>query len=145
MTTFQIEKTYTKIAGTGFDKRKFRIGQSEEDRTIKDIMEAFERIGVSDSLTISRDLIKMKNIYRLNKEMLAVVYRYFQTRDFDLGNCFHKFDDDFQEQLDLISTWNLFRGKLEDERIIFKFRQDFLVYLFLIDDLLGVQDPSEEG
>jgi len=49
------------------------------------------------------------------------------------------FDQDFQEQLDLISKLNLFK-KIEEKNLEYEFRQDFICYLFLINDFCIIKD-----
>ena len=59
-----------------------------------------------------------------------------------MKNVVQNFDEDFQEQLNFISSLSGFK-KLENKGIIYKFRQDFIIYLFVVRDFIDSADFEE--
>ena len=66
-----------KKTGQFLDRRKFRSQQTEDEKTLKNIMESFETFGMSDSVKVSNQLMSIKNIHQLNKNLLVLVYQIF--------------------------------------------------------------------
>jgi len=126
------------------DRRKFRAQQSDEEKLLKNLMESFDNFGVSDSLNISRSLLYMKNIFQLNKNLLVVAYLYFQKKNFDPGRIGENFDEDFQEILNTASRYGIFK-KLFDKNLEYSFRQDFIMYLFILNDFKEEIESSESS
>ena len=136
MSSLEIDITYKKKDVDGekvvtIDRRKLRAQQTPLEKLMRSLTESMERIGVLHSSELIKELIKIKNIEQLNKNLICLVYKYFESRDFSLENVLQNFDEDFEEQLNLISKYGIF-GKLKNEKYIYKFRQDFCCYLFLI-------------
>lgn len=130
---FLVTKKDLEKRGGFLDKRKFRSQQTPREKTLKLLIEALESIGIRDSSVISEQLMKIKRIYQLNKLLLCIVYKYYESKDFSLENVTKNFDEDFLEQLNFISGFPGFK-KLNNKGSIFKFRQDFIIYLFLLDE-----------
>ena len=120
-----------KKTGQFLDRRKFRSQQTEDEKTLKNIMESFETFGISDSVKVSNQLMTIKNIHQLNKNLLVLVYTYFENKNFDLQRVTENFEEDFQEVLNTASKLNLFK-KLFDKKLFYEFRQDFICYLFIL-------------
>ena len=122
---------------SGFlDRRKFRAQQTPREKTLKLLIEAFEKIGVVDSTVIANEMMEIKLIHQLNKLLLCVVYEYYKSKDMDMLNVAQNFDEDIQG----------FK-KLDNKGVIYKFRQDFIIYLFIIDNFVnsGDYEKSEES
>lgn len=129
--------------GGFLDRRKFRAQQTPREKTLKLLIEAFEKIGVVDSTIISGEMMEIKLIHQLNKLLLCVVYQYYKSKDMDMRNVFQNFDEDFQEQLNFVSSIQGFR-KLDNKGTVYKFRQDFIMYLFIIEEFIDSDSYKEE-
>ena len=116
--------------GGFLDRRKFRAQQSPREKTLKLLIEAFEKVGVVDSTVIANEMMQIKLIHQLNKLLLCVVYEYYKSKDFDMKNVVQNFDEDFQEQLNFISSLSGFK-KLE------------IIYLFVVRDFIDSADFEE--
>ena len=72
-----------------------------------------------------------------------------ETRNFDLMEVTKDFNTDFAEQLDKISDFGLFK-QIVIKNLEYKFRQDFICYIYILDDyfkkelLAGESDYEEE-
>jgi hypothetical protein len=128
--------------GAFLDRRKFRAQQTPREKTLKLLIEAFEKVGVVDSTVIANEMMQIKLIHQLNKLLLCVVYEYYKSKDFDMKNVVQNFDEDFQEQLNFISSLSGFK-KLDNKGVIYKFRQDFIIYLFIVRDFIDSADFEE--
>lgn len=129
MSSLEIDIDYTK--GDKIDLRKFRSQQSDEEKIIKAISEAFERLQFFNNIRVARELAKMNNIFQLNKNLLCLVYMYYQSKDFEISNVVVNFDEDFEEQINRVTSLGLFE-KIKNPKYLFEFRRDFCCYLFLI-------------
>ena len=129
MSSLEIDIDYTK--GDKIDLRKFRSQQSDEEKIIKSISEAFERLQFFNNIRVSKELAKMNNIFQLNKNLLCLVYMYYQSKDFEISNVVVNFDEDFEEQINRVTGLGLFE-KIKNPKYLFEFRRDFCCYLFLI-------------
>jgi len=136
------KKKDEKKKGDFLDRRKFRSQQSDEEKTFKGIMETFEKFGISDSVVISKEFMEMKRIYQLNKDLLVSAYLYFEEKEFTFENVQKNFDEDFENVLNSLSSLGLFK-KMFSKKLFFDFRQDFLMYLFLLNDFYQNRDDSE--
>jgi len=143
---YELDVSYTKKKEgqkkSFLDKRKFRGQQSEYDKTIKILMETFDFFGISDSIRISTQLMSIKIIYQLNKNLLVLTYLYFRSKGFDLSNTFLNFDEDFQQLLNDISKYGIFK-KLFEKKLEYTFRQDFIMYLFILNQFKEEMENSE--
>lgn len=129
-----------------FDKRKFRSQQTQREKTLKQVVEALEKIGVENSLSLATDLMKIKKIYQMNKLLLCIVYRYYESKDFSLKNIVKNFEEDFQNQMNYITSLGIFKKLIKNKDKEYKFRQDFIIYLFIIDQYyenLGEEDEYD--
>lgn len=126
------------------DRRKFRAQQSDEEKLLKNLMDSFDKFGVSDSLNLSKSLLSLKNIYQLNKNLLVLAYLYFQKKNFEPGRIGENFDEDFQEILTLISSKKIF-NKIFEKSLEYEFRQDFITYLLLLKDFLEEESSGESS
>lgn len=139
---FLVTKKDLESKGGFLDRRKFRAQQTPQEKTLKLLIEAFEKIGVSDSTIIASEMMEIKLIHQLNKLLLCVVYQYYKSKEMDLRNVIQNFDEDFQEQLNLISSIQGFK-KMDNKSVIYKFRQDFIIYLFIVKDFIESADLEE--
>lgn len=130
--------------GQFLDRRKFRSQQTEEEKTLKNIMESFEKFGISDSIVVSREFMGIKNIYQLNKDLLVLAYLYFEEKDFTFEEIQKNFDEDFETVLNRASSVNIFK-KLFTKKLFYEFRQDFIMYLFILNDYYQNRDESTES
>jgi len=126
------------------DRRKFRGQQSEFEKTLKTLIETFLFFGVTDSIKVSNQLMSIKLIYQLNKNLLVMTYLYFKKKGFELSNTFLNFDEDFQEILNTASRYGIFK-KLFDKKMEYSFRQDFIIYLFILNDFKEEIESSESS
>ena len=129
---FLVTKKDLEKKGGFLDKRKFRSQQTPREKTLKLVIDALETIGVKDSAVIAEQFMKIKRIYQLNKILLCVVYKYYESKDFSLENITKNFDEDFKEQVNFINTLPGFKKLNNSKNSLFKFRQDFIIYLFLL-------------
>ena len=126
------------------DKRKFRAQQTPREKTIKLLSEALEKIGVTDSNLLANDLMKIKKIYQMNKLLLCIVYKYFESKNFSMKNVVKNFDEDFENQVNIITNLGVFKKLLKKKNTIYKFRQDFIIYLFIVHDFYNNYRTEEE-
>lgn len=146
MSSLQIDVTYKKKSEADkvvyIDKRKLRAQQTPREKLIRSLEESMEKIGVLHNTDFIKELLRIKNIEQLNKPLVCIVYKYFESRDFSLEEVFKNFDEDFEEQLNLISKFDLFK-KLKSSENIYKFRQDFCCYLFLIYEFTEFSEEED--
>jgi hypothetical protein len=119
--------------GGFLDRRKFRAQLSEYEKTVRTISETLEKVGLGMDTALAASLMKIKNIYQLNKLMVCLVYKYYQEKKFSLENVVKDFDKDFEEVLSFYMTIKN-ESKLRNKGTVYRFRQDFIIYLFRIDD-----------
>ena len=137
------KKKDTKKKGEFLDRRKFRSQQTEDEKTYKNIQESFEKLGFMDSAVISKDLMNIKNIHQLNKDLLVLSYLYFQKKNNTFEEIQKNFDEDFEEVLKQASSANMFK-KLFSKNLFYHFRQDFIMYLLLLNDYYQNNELSSE-
>jgi len=131
------------------DRRKFRGQQTEREKNILELRDILEKIGIVENTVIIRELMRLDKIYQLNKELLVIVYLYMESRNFDLREIIKDFDNDFREELNKISEYGFFK-KLFTKNLEYEFRQDFICYMFIINDSdleredISMEDLSEE-
>jgi hypothetical protein len=137
------------VKGNVLDKRKYRQAKSGEQRLIDKLSLEIDMMGVANRDRVLRDLIKVKNYQNLNFTLLILVYLYFGEKNFDIGNVVLNFDKDFEEQVKKIKEKDYFN--LDKKDSLYNFRQDFIIYLLLINnsdrniDGPESQDMIEEG
>lgn len=137
------KKKDAKKKGEFLDRRKFRSQQTEDEKTFKNILESFEKFGFTDSAVSARELMNIKNIHQLNKDLLVLSYLYFQEKSNTFEEIQKNFDEDFEEILKQASSVNIFK-KLFSKNLFYYFRQDFIMYLFLLNDYYQQDDMSSE-
>ena len=124
------------------DLRKYRATKSKldilKDRLVMDL----DFFGVADKDNIIADLIKIPNFANLNFRLLIIVYLYSAEKNFDVANIVSNFDNDFKKIVQDIKNKNIF--DLEKRNILFKFRQDFIIYLILINDIYENDEEEED-
>ena len=101
------------------DKRKFRAQQTPREKTIKLLSEALEKIGVTDSNLLANDLMKIKKIYQMNKLLLCIVYKYFESKNFSMKNVVKNFDEDFENQINIITNLGVFKKLTKKKNSIY--------------------------
>ena len=139
------KKKDAKKKGEFFDRRKFRSQQTEDEKTYKNILESFEKFGFTDSSVGARELMNIKNIHQLNKDLLVLAFLYFQEKNNTFEEIQKNFDEDFEEILNQASSASMFK-KLFSKKLFYYFRQDFIMYLFLLNDYyLSSETSSEES
>ena len=93
-----------------------------------------EKFGVTGANVLAQDLSRIKDVHKLNKDLLCLVYMYYNSKNFLIENVLQNLDEDFEEQLDIISKTGIF-NKLSNPSYLYDFRQDFCCYLFIIYDV----------
>ena len=128
---------------TFLDKRKFRGQQDERDKNILEFTDILNKFGITEGREMIKELMKIDKIYQLNKELIIIVYLYMESRNFDLLEITKDFDTDFSEQLDKMSEYGLFK-QIAVKDLEYKFRQDFICYIFILDDYFRKELSMEE-
>lgn len=124
------------VSQKGFvlDRRRLKIGRSREEITLNHIQQELLELDMPAIGHLAKELFKIKGIEKLNHRLMAIVYKYFEKRNFDFSNVVMQFDKDFDNELQTIIDNENFRNlDLKDENKVFQFRRDFITYLFIID------------
>ena len=116
------------------DKRKFRSQMTYQEILFLRLIKEIDIFNVADSTRLANELIKVKNYQNLNFRLLILVYLYFSSKNLDISIVTKNFDNDFELELKKIEQNNLF-PKLSTNESIYKFRQDFIMYLILISNM----------
>jgi hypothetical protein len=117
------------------DKRRFRSKMGVEESIEKSIISEMINYGIS-SEDISRKLKEFKKIpfyHTLNTSLFLETYIYFSDRKFDFGLVIENFDYDFEKIISSIYTKGLFGGRKFTPVEKYKFRQDLIMYMYLVD------------
>jgi hypothetical protein len=136
-----------KIAQKGFvlDRRRLKVGRSREEITLNHIEQELLELKMPAVGHLARELFKIKGIEKLNHRLMAIVYTYFEKRNFDFANVVMEFNRDFNDELQIMIENDNFRNlDLKDKNKIFEFRRDFITYLFVIDKT-RTDDIEEES
>lgn len=128
-------KEITKI--NKIDRRKYRISRNRKDILLERLNIELNFLGIVNKQEVSSELIKLPNFGNLNFRLIILVYRYFAEKNFDINNVVIDFDNDFEKIIQEIKKLNIFN--LEKSNALFKFRQDFIIYLILIHNI-----PADE-
>lgn len=128
-----------------FDRRRFKGGRNKEELLIEELKREIDnvRIGGNKETIINHLLLLKDKLKYLNFYLLLIVYDYYGKHNFDLELVFNDFDNDFNKVFKTIELDNPYAGDLNDPLNKHKFRQDFIVYLFLIDNLNLLESSSE--
>lgn len=115
------------------DLRRYRQSKDEQQRLTEKLYQDLALFGIKDKDKIITDLKKVPNFANLNFPLLIITYLYFSKKDFDPGNVILNFDQDFKTILDDIKEKGIF--DLEKKDSLYNFRQDFIIYLLLINNI----------
>ena len=131
------KRKYTQGSSTNFlDKRHFKGGRSREENLIEELNKDMEELGITNRVLVLNDLLKLKEKLRyLNFYLLLNVYIYFSRKNFNLEIVFINFENDFQEEYQKILLDNPYTNDLKNKVNKHKFRQDYIIYLFLLANL----------
>lgn len=125
------------------DRRRLKIGRTREEVTILHIEKELLELKIPGVGHLARELFKIKGVEKLNHKLLAIVYTYFEKRNFDFAVVVMQFDVDFDKELkNIVENGNLKNLDINDKNKIYKLRQDFIGYLFLIDRMR--EEPEED-
>mgnify|MGYP003627536354 CR=1 FL=1 len=126
------------------DRRNIKIKLSQEQLIKQKIYYDIGTMGtIFDINTLVEEFIKYKNIANLNYKLLALVYTYLSEKEFDINQVVLNFDQDFEKQLQIINDHNIFPQLKEDAKKIYLFRQDFIMYLIIINNEINKQEEEE--
>lgn len=117
------------------DRRKFKGGRSKEENLREELIKELDALGLKNDQTTNNLLKLGEKIKFLNFYLLINVYNYFQSKNFNLGLVVLNFNEDFKEEYRKIKLDNPYVVNMEDPLIEHKYRQDYIVYLFLLDEL----------
>ena len=125
------EKNQKKI----LDKRRFKKKLTPNEIIDNSIMKVILSFGFDDPDRVLKIVKSVPNYTRLNIALLLVVYNYFSTKNFNFLLVAENFDDDFKKQLVFINEKKYFTElNLNDKLKVYKFRQDFIIYMMLINE-----------
>jgi hypothetical protein len=142
--TFNKKREFSKKFNI-LDKRKYRGGRNKEENLKEELKKEMENLKINNKEDVLKDLLNLKEkLNYLNFFLLLKVYTYFGDKDFDLSLVFENFDQDFEEEYKDIVLNNPYTSNLEDKCIKHKFRQDYIVYLFMLDALNLNDYPDED-
>ena len=117
------------------DKRRFREKMGYEESIKKNIISEFSSYGVSpdDIPRMLREFKRVNHYQTLNPTLFLITYFYFSSeRNLDFGLVAENFDYDFQQIKKNIYQKGLFGGRRFTPVEEYKFRQDFIMYMFMI-------------
>ena len=115
------------------DLRRYRQSKDEQQRLIEKLYQDLALFGVKDKDKIIADLRKVPNFANLNFPLLIMAYLYFSEKDFEPGNIILNFNQDFEKIVTEIKERGIF--DLEKKDSLYAFRQDFIIYLLLINNI----------
>lgn len=115
------------------DLRRYRQSKDEQQRLIEKLYQDLALFGVKDKDKIIADLRKVPNFANLNFPLLIMAYLYFSEKDFEPGNIILNFNQDFEKIIADIKERGIF--DLEKKDSLYTFRQDFIIYLLLINNI----------
>ena len=118
------------------DRRRFKGGRSKEENLIEELRKDMESLEISNREDVIKDLLGLKEKLKyLNFYLLLNVYQYFARKNFDLSIVFLNFDNDFKEEYQRMLIDNPYTSDLKNNFCLHKFRQDYIIYLFLLAEL----------
>ena len=126
------------------DRRRFRGKVGNMNRLKLLLIDRLTKLEVNDIDNVSRELLKVRNFKNLNFDLLIIVYLYCGTKNFNLDIIKENFETDFKEQVEKINNLDISFKKKIDESNEYKFRQDFILYIFLILNDEADEDLEEE-
>jgi len=145
LATYNKKKQGTVTKQVLFDRRRFRGGRNREELLVEELKKEIDNVKIlgNKEVIVSHLMLLKDKLKRLNFYLLLVVYDYYGKRNFDLEVVFNNFDNDFKNLMAEISKDNPYVGDLNDPLNKHKFRQDFIVYLFLLDSLNLLETSKE--
>ena len=63
--------------------------------------------------------------------LLCIVYLYYESKNFSMKNVTKNFEEDFQNEINKIASLGIFKKLINKKGYLYKFRQDFVIYLFV--------------
>ena len=130
------KKQTTNQKVTVLDRRRFKGGRSKEENLVEELKKDMEIVGIPNTEEVLKDLMNLKEKLKyMNFYLLLNVYNYFAGKNFDLSLVFLNFDEDFKEEYADILIKNNYTNDLNNKLNAHKFRQDYIIYLFLLADL----------
>ena len=139
-----VKKKNIDVGRKKIDRRNIKIKLSQEQLIKQKIYYDISTMGtIFDINTLVEEFIKYKNIANLNYKLLALVYNYLTEKEFDINQVVVNFDQDFEQQLKIINDNNIFPQLTSEANKIYHFRQDFIMYLLLINNELNKEDQEE--
>jgi hypothetical protein len=129
------------------DRRRFKGGRSKEENLIEELNREIETyFPFMNKQDVIKDLLKLKDkIRHLNFYLLLNVYYYFSQKNFNLEIVFLNFGEDYKEEYIKMLEDNPYKSDLKDKLTAYKFRQDYIMYLFLLENLnLNGTDNEDE-
>jgi hypothetical protein len=115
------------------DLRRYRQSKDEQQRLIEKLYQDLALFGVKDKDKIIADLRRVPNFANLNFPLLIMAYLYFSEKNFEPGNIILNFNQDFEKIVADIKERGIF--DLEKKNSLYTFRQDFIIYLLLINNI----------
>jgi hypothetical protein len=130
------KKQNSKKTITMLDRRIFKGGRNKEENLIEELKKDMDALNIPNKLAVLKDLLNLKEKLKyLNFYLLLNVYLYFASKNFELSLVFMNFENDFQEEYEKILKDNPYTNDLKNKFTIHKFRQDYIIYLFMLADL----------
>lgn len=126
------------VSSRQLDKKKGRIIRNEKENFKIMISEKLNKFNITSKASFIENIMLIKNIKNLNIELVIIVYIFCEKRQFSLDLIIDNFNDDFLEEVEKINM-NGYFNKIIDKKNISKFREDFVIYMFLI-----LNDEEEE-
>lgn len=128
-----------------FDRRNFKGGRSKEENLIEELKKDMEFLNIPNKLTVLNNLLKLKEKLKyVNFYLLLNVYIYFSKKNFDLSLVFMNFGNDYKEEYEKILEDNPYTKDLKNKPNSHKFRQDYIIYLFLLANL-NLNENSDDN
>lgn len=126
------------------DRRRFKGGRSKEENLVEELKKEMDTVGIYNRESVLKDLLRLgEKLKYVNFYLLLNVYSYFSQKNFDLSLVFMNFDNDFKEELATMQKDNPYTSDLKEPLNIHKFRQDYIIYLFLLADLDLLNAPED--
>ena len=120
------------------DKRKFKVEMSADESLEKSIISEIESFGIPNPGNMLDVIKRIPHWQTINITLLLLVYFYFDSKNRDFGIVLQNLDADFDEEVKKIYDRGLF-PRLDGRKFTpiekYKFRQDFMIYMILINEI----------
>lgn len=129
--------------GYNLDRRRYREIRNNKERLLEKLKLDLDLLGiVTNKDDILLDFLKIKNFETINFPLMIIVYDYFSKKLFDMENVTQDFDNDFKQIIKEVKEKAIFN--LDRKGVIYRFRQDFIVYLLILyRDLVDNEEVEE--